>query len=50
MKGMADPAGYRKALHAFHAVHGCTLKPCPDEYYYTLDQAVVEDVTVPTAL
>lgn len=50
MKRMADPAVYRKALREFHTVHGCTAKPPPKELFYSLDQAFVEDPTVPTAL
>jgi hypothetical protein len=34
---MADPVKYRIALDAFHAVHGCTVKPVPAEVVTSFD-------------
>jgi proline-specific peptidase len=36
--GIQNPTQYYPALLAFNAVHGCTVKPLPEEYVYTLDQ------------
>lgn len=38
------------AMKAFRAVHGCTLKPFPQEYLYSLDQAMIVDPTVGKAM
>lgn len=35
--GMGEPDRYYAALKRFHAVHGCTLKPLPEELVYTMD-------------
>lgn len=43
MTGMKDPAKYYAALKAFHAVHGCTIKPPPEEFAYSLDQVFGPD-------
>lgn len=36
--GMKDPPAFLAALKAFHAVHGCTVRPMPAEVTYTLDR------------
>ncbi|KAG5334144.1 hypothetical protein C0989_004338 [Termitomyces sp. Mn162] len=36
--GMTNPPQFFAALQEFHAVHGCTIKPFPPEYIYTLEQ------------
>ena len=38
MGGMKDPAAFYAALKVFHSVHGCTVKPPPEEFTYTFDQ------------
>lgn len=43
MGGMKDPAAFFHALKEFHAVHGCTIRPVPDYYWYTLDQVFGAD-------
>jgi len=35
--GMKEPARYYEALKVFHAVHGCTLKPWPEEITHSFD-------------
>ncbi|KAG5723928.1 hypothetical protein E4T56_gene9763 [Termitomyces sp. T112] len=35
---MTNPPQFFAALQEFHAVHGCTIKPFPPEYIYTLEQ------------
>jgi len=41
--GMKDPAKFWAALQAFHAVHGCTVKPFPEEFVYTMQQVFGPD-------
>ncbi|KAG5642146.1 hypothetical protein DXG03_003576 [Asterophora parasitica] len=41
--GMKDPPKFFAALREFHAVHGCTIKPFPPEYLYTLEQVFGPD-------
>jgi proline-specific peptidase len=36
--GMKNPEKFWAALQQFHAVHGCTIKPFPKEYLYTMEQ------------
>lgn len=36
--GMKDPAKVWPALQKFHAVHGCIVKPVPQEFVYTMEQ------------
>jgi len=43
MGGMKDPQKFFNALKEFHAVHGCTIRPVPEEYWYTLDQVFGPD-------
>jgi proline-specific peptidase len=38
MSGMKDPKAFFNALKAFHSVHGCTIRPVPEEYWHTLDE------------
>ncbi|KAF9045149.1 proline-specific peptidase [Panaeolus papilionaceus] len=38
MGGMKNPEGFFNALKAFHAVHGCTIRPVPEEYWQTLEE------------
>lgn len=49
--GMKDPKAYYAALRQFHAQHGCTLRPIPEEFVYSLDQVFGEngDPTVASA-
>lgn len=39
---MSDTKKYREAILALHAVHGCTVKPPPEEYFYSLDASIGE--------
>ncbi|KAF8056959.1 proline iminopeptidase [Lyophyllum atratum] len=41
--GMKDSAKFWAALQEFHAVYGCTVKPFPDSYYYTMQQVFGPD-------
>lgn len=43
MKGMANPTKYLDALKKFHAVHGCTVVPMPEEVVRTLEGVFGED-------
>lgn len=36
--GMKTPEKFWAALQQFHAVYGCTIKPFPQEYLYTMEQ------------
>lgn len=51
-EGSTNPDKYRVALSEFYAVHGCTVKPTPKEFNYSLDRVfgVDGDPTVPTAM
>jgi proline-specific peptidase len=41
--GMSDLERYHDALLQFHAVHGCIIKPPPQEYVYSLDRIFGKD-------
>ncbi|KAG6899352.1 hypothetical protein C0993_011043, partial [Termitomyces sp. T159_Od127] len=41
--GMTNPPQFFAALQEFHAVHGCTIKPFPPDYIYTLEQVFGPD-------
>ncbi|TFY73357.1 hypothetical protein EWM64_g10655 [Hericium alpestre] len=43
MVGFADRERYHAALLQFHAKHGCTLKPPPEEYIRALDAVFGKD-------
>ncbi|KAF5371999.1 hypothetical protein D9615_008130 [Tricholomella constricta] len=43
LAGPKDLAKYWAALKQFHAVHGCTVKPFPEEYLYTMAQVFGPD-------
>ncbi|KAF9467901.1 proline-specific peptidase [Collybia nuda] len=51
-KGFADPEKYHAALTEFYAVHGCTVKPNPKEFDYSLGQVFGDhrDTSVPNAM
>ncbi|KAI0748166.1 proline iminopeptidase [Daedaleopsis nitida] len=51
MGGMKNPNAYQAALREFHAVHGCLVKPTPQEFLYSMDQVFGEkgDPTVSNA-
>ncbi|KAF8960215.1 proline-specific peptidase [Flammula alnicola] len=36
--GMKNPEKFWSALQEFHSVYGCTIKPFPKEYLYTMEQ------------
>lgn len=36
--GPADPAKYREAMDKFYGVHGCIIRPFPEEFLYSMDQ------------
>lgn len=38
MAGPARPEKYTPALLAFYSVHGCTVKPIPEEYMFSMNQ------------
>jgi len=48
--GMKDLKVSGPAMKEFRAVHGCSLKPFPEEYLYSLDQAMIVDPTVGKAM
>jgi proline-specific peptidase len=41
--GMKEPAKFWAALQEFHAVYGCTVKPVPEEFVYTMQQVFGPD-------
>lgn len=41
--GMKDPAKYKVALEAYHAVHGVAVVPTPEEVVYTMGQVFWEE-------
>jgi len=41
--GMKDPEKFWEALQVFHSVHGCTVKPFPEDYLYTMSQVFGKD-------
>jgi len=43
MGGMKDPEKFHLALRKFHAKHGCTVKPVPEGYKYSLEQVFGPD-------
>lgn len=43
MKGMSNPTKYLDALKKFHAVHGCTVVPMPEEVVRTLEGVFGQD-------
>ncbi|KAI0362157.1 proline iminopeptidase [Trametes cingulata] len=49
--GMKNPKAFQAALREFHAHYGCTVKPMPAEFIYSLDQVFGEhgDPTVASA-
>ncbi|KAL7283433.1 hypothetical protein ACG7TL_002863 [Trametes sanguinea] len=49
--GMKDPKAFQAALREFHAQYGCTVKPMPKEFIYSLDQVFGDngDPTVASA-
>ncbi|KAF5360898.1 hypothetical protein D9756_004519 [Leucocoprinus leucothites] len=40
---MKDPPKFGAAMRKFHAVHGCTVQPFPEEFVYTMDQVFGPD-------
>ncbi|KAF9524160.1 proline iminopeptidase, partial [Crepidotus variabilis] len=38
MGGMKEPEKFFDTLKAFHAVHGCTIRPVPPQYWQTLEE------------
>lgn len=43
MAGMQNPKAYQAALKEFHARHGCTVQPFPEELQYSLDRVFGDD-------
>jgi pimeloyl-ACP methyl ester carboxylesterase len=41
-KGYDDPNAFRKACDVFLAVHGCRLKPMPEEFVRAFDEAFID--------